>query len=377
MRRRSRALGWVFLGLLASAVIEACGESASESPPPGGAGVGGSGGLGPMDGTTVDAPSEGGDAGQGRPDYSPLCGIAGDGCVPDDARACSDYRAGSGGQSSGGTAGFGPGTGGSGAQSSGGFAGETAAAGESGAGGQGGQSGEGNGGEGPGVAEGGRPSAGTAGRGGTGGVPPDGGLPPDGGMTVYSCQVQSSSGEPAAACLEAGSGDVDDPCLGGADCRPGLACVGKVAGRCRPYCCDQGSCRTAGTQCSVEPLVSAGSLAGDEPPTVPVCVPAIECNLAEDYPCGDDRVCTCPEGTACLVVDNEGTTSCAPPGDGTEGEACPCAWNHVCSQATNQCVKLCQTAAATDDCGSGRCQASPALPLGWGICVGYAPADGG
>jgi len=371
MRRRSRALGWVCLGLLGSAVIEACGASDAESPSPGGAGVGGSAGVGLTDAMTVDAPSEGGEAGQGRPDYNPLCGIAGDGCVPDDAQACSGHRAGSGGQASGGTAGSAPATGGSGAVSAGGFAGETSAAGEAGAGGEGGESGQGNGGEGAGVAEGGQSSGGTAGRGGTGGSLPDGAVP------VYSCQVQSSQGEPASVCLEAGAGDVDDPCLGGADCRPGLACVGKVAGRCRPYCCEHDSCREAGTQCSIEPLVAAGALAGEEPASVPVCVPAIDCSLAEDYPCGEGQVCSCPEGTACLVVDSEGTTNCAPPGDGTEGEACPCAWNHVCSQGTNQCVKLCQTAAATADCGSGRCQASPALPLGWGICVGYAPADGG
>jgi hypothetical protein len=116
--------------------------------------------------------------------------------------------------------------------------------------------------------------------------------------------------------------------------------------------------------------------AGDEP-SAPVCVPAIQCNLAEDYPCGDAGVCTCPEGTACMVVGTDATTSCVPPGDGTEGEACPCAWGHVCSEGTGKCLKLCQTAAPTVDCGSGRCETSPALPLGWGVCVGFTPTDAG
>jgi hypothetical protein len=113
---------------------------------------------------------------------------------------------------------------------------------------------------------------------------------------------------------------------------------------------------------------------GGQAPAVPVCVPAVECSLAEDYPCSGNA-CKCPSDTACMVVSDEGKTSCVVPGDGRAGQACPCQWGHVCSKATNECVKLCQTAAPGDDCGSDRCQATPVLPAGWGVCVGYVPPD--
>jgi hypothetical protein len=177
--------------------------------------------------------------------------------------------------------------------------------------------------------------------------------------------------------MPSGPGTVDSPCLSGADCRPGLACVGKVAGRCRPYCCDHTACRShEDTHCVEEPLLGVPG-SGDQARMVPVCVPAVDCSLGEDYPCGDGSPCTCPDDTACMVVSEDGKTSCVVPGRGAAGEACPCRWGHVCSQVTNECVKLCQTAAPGDDCGSGRCQATPALPVGWGVCVGLVATDGG
>ena len=58
------------------------------------------------------------------------------------------------------------------------------------------------------------------------------------------------------------------------------------------------------------------------------------------------------------------------PGAGREGQSCPCDWGHVCSQVTNRCVKLCQTAAPEAVCTTGMCQVSAELPPGWGVCVG-------
>ncbi len=393
MRRTSRPLGWVLLGLALCAVFEACSNSTSTRNDGPSNGFGGTSGSGMMDATTVDTPAEGG-AGGLASDYDPACGVtAPSACVPDDPRACESFHPGAG---SGGGAGRGGASGsagsagtGTGGASAAGFAGEFAGgeAGEAGAGGEGGQS---NGGEGP-TAEGGQSSSGT---GGTAGLSSSGGssgssgssgsggtsgtaAPPDAGPTVYSCQVNVSGNEPRSVCALAGIGDADAPCLDGTDCKPGLACVGKVAGRCRPACCDHDRCGSvSGTHCSLEPLARSNAPSGDEPVLVPVCVVAIECSLAEDYPC-TGSVCTCPESTACMVVGTDGNTSCVPPGIGAEGEACPCAWGHVCSQVTGRCVKLCQTAAPADDCGSGRCEASPALPLGWGLCVGRGAADAG
>lgn len=105
---------------------------------------------------------------------------------------------------------------------------------------------------------------------------------------------------------------------------------------------------------------------------VPVCVPAVDCSLTEPFPCPPGVRCSCPEGEACMVVRDDGTTTCVKPGSGSAGEPCPCASGHICSQTTNQCVKLCQTAAMPSECGSGRCQASAELPVGFGVCVGGA-----
>jgi hypothetical protein len=201
---------------------------------------------------------------------------------------------------------------------------------------------------------------------------------------LVSCQVIENpmhKGSPLATCRPAGTGTEGSPCFSSADCAPKLACVGDGPGQCRAYCCsgpDQCQAYT-GTHCAVQPLVP------DPKSThvleVPVCMPAVKCSLAETYPC--TQGCSCPSDSACTVVADDGTTSCVPvselpPMDEVRaGSPCPCAWGFVCSQATNTCVELCEVAAA-DKCTSksGRCQASAALPAGWGTCVGVAPKSG-
>jgi len=71
-----------------------------------------------------------------------------------------------------------------------------------------------------------------------------------------------------------------------------------------------------------------------------------------------------------MVVRDDGTTTCLVPGAGRQGDACPCAWNHVCSKLTNLCVQICRTDATTNECGQQRCQASSELPKNFGVCVG-------
>jgi hypothetical protein len=369
MRRASLAFGYSLLGLLVAVAVEACGSS-SAGPPNGPiASTGGSSGVGTMDATTVDAPNEGGMGGAPTTEYDALCGVplAG-GCVPDDVNACLFTTGGQSGRGAGGASSGSAGVAGSGgAGNASGFAGETSSAGEAGGGGQGGEAGIGQAGSTPQGSSGSSGSAGSgAGTSGSAGM--------DAGLPRYSCQVGVRRAAPQASCVLSGPGGVDAPCLSGSDCQPSLACVGKVAGRCRPYCCDHSACGTVqGTHCAEEALLGVPEIDG-EAPTAPVCVPAAECSLAEDFPCTGSG-CTCPDETACMVVSDEGKTSCVVPGDGATGEACPCRWGHVCSKATNECVKLCQTAAPGDDCGSGRCQAAPVLPPGWGVCVGYVPQE--
>jgi hypothetical protein len=415
MNKPRRAFGWICTGLLLSAAVEACSASSSPELPGGSAAVGGGAGTNMGDGTVVEPLPSGGDGGEST--YNPLCGVPSDGCLPDDSEACPDGLAGAG-NSSGGRGG-GAGSGGS-AGAKAGAAGSSAVSGRGGTpaanggdsgeggesasipGGNGGEAGsaageggatpnqppavggDGNGGEGgttegaSGAGQGGAGSGGDGGQSGGGGAGSDGGSVP----WPYSCQVRvTSSRDVVSVCKPAGSGKVGDGCFSGADCAAGLGCVGERSpGQCRPYCCEgSDSCVERGTHCTEERLVGETSQ-----PRVPVCMPATGCDLAEKE-CTGGATCTCPEDEACVVVAGDGTTSCVPrsslpsEGNGLAGAMCPCAFGHFCSEATNRCVKLCQTTAPSGQaaadggvagCGRGRCQASPGLPTGWGVCIG-------
>jgi hypothetical protein len=344
----SRAFGWTLSGLLVAALAQSCAASEAETPSGTTGGTGNAGKPDPGDATIDVAPPDNGGHG-GESAYNPLCGVVG--CVPDRANSCAPTVAGSSGDagpSSGGTTSDG-GRGSAGAPDGAGRGGES----DGGASGEGGQGNAGGrGGEGP---------SGTAGRGGSSGS----------GKIVNSCQVRPKNAAPLAQCAPAGTGAADAPCLRADDCAPGLACVREGdAGQCRPYCCDAASCPDR-THCFERTLF------GVTPSLeVPVCVPAVDCGLAEPFPCPETATCSCPDGLACMVIGVDRTTTCVPPGRGYEDQACPCYWGHVCSQVTNRCVKLCQTT-APDSCATGLCQASAELPSGWGVCVGTPRPDGG
>jgi hypothetical protein len=358
----SRVFGWFVLGLLGASLVQSCGgDSFGERA--GGSGATGGGPRPDAGDATVDVatPDSGGAGGEAP--YNPLCGVVD--CLPDRANACPSSTAGSPGNA-------GASTGGSGGSSGSSSAGEHG----SGAGGAPGGAGEGPGGAPSGGGMGGEGGQGANGNGGgEGGTPGTGAASGSGGSgsepIVNSCQVRPKNGDPRAQCVPAGPGEADDPCLSGSDCAPGLACVREgAAGQCRPYCCDEGSC-TDRTHCFERTLF------GVTPELrVPVCVPSVDCGLAEPYPCLEDTTCTCPAGLACMVVGADGTTTCAEPGPGRDGYNCPCDWGFVCSQVTNRCMTLCQTAAPEATCATGMCQISPELPPGWGVCVGMPrPGD--
>ncbi len=237
---------------------------------------------------------------------------------------------------------------------------------------------------------------------GSAGQPPPGDASPDAGMTpapVYGCHLTQHNGAPAAACEPAGQGTEHAPCVDSSDCAPGYGCVlDGAAGECRHFCCagdccnpggtggdaGDGGCNPdlAGTFCAERPLKddATNGGAGQAQQMAPVCVPADNCNLAEPYPCqaSNPAECTCPEqGTACMVVGN-GLTSCIPPpGTGKAGDPCPCAWGHVCSQATGTCLKICSLTAADPGCGNGKCQSSKQMPEYFGVCIPSTTGDGG
>lgn len=191
---------------------------------------------------------------------------------------------------------------------------------------------------------------------------------------VYACHVRRGETGPIHRCEVAGAGQQGAPCTSSRDCAPGFGCVDdEGAAKCLHFCCGGGTSSDDGgsgcehdTYCAERPLRDDTS---NNPLMVPVCTPADNCSLDDPYPCTIDS-CTCPEGEACAIVRNDGTTSCVVPGNGLAGEACPCAPGFFCSFATNTCVKICRTDGSDDmACGTGRCQATVNLPEGYGLCV--------
>jgi len=342
----------------------------------GGADNGGPYGSGGNSGTSNTAPGGqmfidpgGSSTGGGVADtLNPLCGVGGAAgtCIPDDATACLEYTpmliggaaGASTGNDSGGTGGAGditPGGASQGGASQGGAS--QAGAPEGAAAAQGGAS------------QGGAPTAGEGG-GGAGGEGGAGNNHP--GLPHYSCQVSRQSNQAVRQCVLAGTGTANAPCFSAAECAPSFACVTEGdAGRCLPYCCDPKTDCHGGTYCAERPLLKPALDASNaEPPHVPVCVPADNCSLEDAFPCPAKTDCRCKGDTACMVVRTDGTTTCLTPGSGQQGEPCPCAWNHVCSSVTHQCVKICNTDPTKNDCGAQKCQASSELPPNFGVCVG-------
>lgn len=350
------ALRRLLLFVLAAPLVwaAACSTAEQDESTAAGAGFGGTGGQptdAARDRATIDvvAPSDGPEA---AAPLSPLCGGESTDCNPDDANSCKDFDAGVSGQ---------------------GDAADATSLTDSGAEAQSNmlpppQTGMID------AAYNSTPSANDA----AGDSPADSYAA--GACRIHRVLDAQRSTDRTAVCEASGSQAVDGPCVSSSDCQPGLACIGdSAAARCLPLCC-AGSIRcTTGTFCTEQTLREDLTLTVGLPPLpVPVCVKADACDLAEPYPCPVDRVCKCAEGTACTVVRDDGTTSCVKPGEGLAGESCPCAWGHVCSQATSTCLKLCATSSQNAECGStGKCQASADLPAGWGVCVGPSDTDGG
>jgi len=336
-------------------------------------GVGGSGGgVEPDNDASLIMPGTGSQD-SGSLALNPLCGKKAEDihCVPDSAMSCSVFTPPV-------TPGEDAGPGGDAAAN-----GQAGDRGDSGEGGSGGDSAgpSNSGGAGEGGASGAR-DGGASGAGGEAGASSAAGAPgvvPGTGPT-YSCQVQRAESAPFAAfsgCALAGIGGENAPCLTAKDCQPGLGCVGdQTAGLCQKYCCQDANDCEHGTYCAPRPMRDATvNAARGTPLYIPVCVHAENCDLSAPYPCPSGSECACGSGTACVVVRSDGTTTCAVPGTGKVGEACPCAWGYVCSAASNQCLELCNTEDSSA-CGSGKCQSASELPNGWGVCVSGSASGG-
>jgi hypothetical protein len=197
---------------------------------------------------------------------------------------------------------------------------------------------------------------------------------PEAPPSPFACHISLEGSAVQRSCMAAGTQGPTEACTSSKDCAPGLGCVGSErVGSCLPFCCaiDGDTCRE-GSYCAERPL--RDDAFGDrEGPKVPVCVRADDCSLSERSNCTGPE-CVCRDGTVCTAVRDDGTTACLPPGDGVAGGECPCATGYHCSPVTATCVKTCDLDQA-NDCGAGICQATPALPAGWGICVGAPPEE--
>ena len=85
-------------------------------------------------------------------------------------------------------------------------------------------------------------------------------------------------------------------------------------GRCLRYCCSGDGTCDKGSYCAEQLLRNASSDTAAEPLRVPVCVPADDCSLEEPFPCPEGTECRCQDDTACLVVRDDGRSTCRAPG---------------------------------------------------------------
>lgn len=192
----------------------------------------------------------------------------------------------------------------------------------------------------------------NSGAGGAGGA-----ASPDSG----TCQLTVLAGKPHGTCGVPGAASDGAPCLSVQDCAAGLACV--QPGVCRPYCCSDAEACAPKSFCAPTVMTVNSLQPNADAPKIPVCTPTEPCTLL------DDATCSIP-GDTCTLVRADGTTSCLPPGVGSDGESCPCAAGFVCSTGENRCFRLCHTTVA-EDCPSGyQCSGgSKPYPTGFGVCV--------
>ncbi|MFT3766349.1 MAG: hypothetical protein QM820_12685 [Minicystis sp.] len=180
------------------------------------------------------------------------------------------------------------------------------------------------------------------------------GVGPDAGSKL-TCHLVSEDDHVVATCGLSGDAAEGDPCNQATDCQAGLGCSATaVTGICRQYCCGDAELCPKDTHC-IKAAIAEGTA------EVPLCMPVTPCELLND-------AAWCDDGQICAIVRQDGTTSCVDPGDGHEGESCPCAAGYTCSNATGTCLKLCHVNG--DECGTGTCQGGTApYPDGIGYCV--------
>lgn len=177
-----------------------------------------------------------------------------------------------------------------------------------------------------------------------------------------ACALTPALGGALAACVPVGTFGEGEPCKTADNCAVALGCVATPnGGVCRSYCCGDVELCPASTYCDLRPM--AEDTINAPPISIPVCVPAMSCELLNDE-------MTCPPSLTCTIVRADGTTSCVVPGSGGLNEPCPCAAGYICSKLKNECKKLCHIGQDAIDCaGAGTCLGGGVgYPDGFGVC---------
>jgi hypothetical protein len=179
-------------------------------------------------------------------------------------------------------------------------------------------------------------------------------------ITDQGCQAGqncSMVSQTALGCVPAGTALIDQPCGqgAGADCADGVCLSADgVNYTCAQFCSAQNNTCPAGRPCNIGMQGSDYTFCGALP---------VACDLlAQD----------CPNNQGCYMIDQAGTTDCAPSQGKTAGQPCSylndCAPGHICGNNPGTCYQICNLGGGAPACATGQCQNAQLPVANAGVC---------
>lgn len=180
------------------------------------------------------------------------------------------------------------------------------------------------------------------------------------GQSCLPSDTPPASGDWPPKCFAAGSKAAGETCSQWNECSAGLFCAGVTPsepGTCRRLCCggDWSACPDGQSCFQQLYLVRPG---GGDPvyASADLCAPVNDCDVFD--------ASSCPDGTACQIVDPTGNVACITAGSAGLGD--PCSPSDHCqagfSCVAGSCRRLCRAVA-----GGGE----PSCPAAEGVCVHF------